>query len=123
MVLFAAFIALAPYPLISDADALEQPIGDAQATVETTPVSSTGDAADDPAIWRNPIDPSRSTVIGNDKGGALEVYDLSGVPIQRFTGGFFGNVDVRSGFVAGSGHRRRCRRLPGRPPCATASTQ
>ena len=103
MVLFAAFIALAPYPLISDADALEQPIGDAQATVETTPVSSTGDAADDPAIWRNPIDPSRSTVIGNDKGGALEVYDLSGALIQRITGGFFGNVDVRSGFVTGSG--------------------
>ena len=40
-------------------------------------------------------------MIGNDKGGALEVYDLSGVLIQRFTGGFFGNVDVRSGFVWG----------------------
>ena len=64
-------------------------------------MSHSGDAADDPAIWRNPIDPSRSTVIGNDKGGALEVYDLSGARIQRFTGGFFGNVDVRSGFVTG----------------------
>ena len=66
-------------------------------------MSHSGDAADDPAIWRNPIDPSRSTVIGNDKGGALEVYDLSGARIQRLTGGFFGNVDVRSGFVTGTG--------------------
>lgn len=85
------------------AGAVDQPIGDAQATVETTPVSHTGDAADDPAIWRNSIDPSRSTVIGNDKGGALEVYDLSGARIQRLTGGFFGNVDVRYGFVTGAG--------------------
>ncbi len=65
---------LAPH----SAGAVDQPIGDAQATVETTPVLHAGDAADDPAIWRNPIDPSRSTVIGNDKLGALEVYDLSG---------------------------------------------
>ena len=65
------------------ADAVDQPVGDAQATVETTPVSHSGDAADDPAIWRNPIDPSRSTIIGNDKGGALEVYDISGARIQR----------------------------------------
>ena len=85
------------------ADAVDQPVGDAQATVETTPVSHSGDAADDPAIWRNPIDPSRSTVIGNDKGGALEVYDLSGARIQRLTGGFYGNVDVRTGFVTGTG--------------------
>ena len=85
------------------AGAVDQPIGDAQATVETTPVLHAGDAADDPAIWRNPIDPSRSTVIGNDKLGALEVYDLSGARIQRFTGGFFGNVDVRHGFVTGTG--------------------
>jgi myo-inositol-hexaphosphate 3-phosphohydrolase/PKD repeat protein len=85
------------------ARAVDQPIGDGQATVETTPVSQSGDAADDPAIWRNPIDPSRSIVIGNDKGGALEVYDLSGARIQRFTGGFFGNVDVRTGFTTGTG--------------------
>ena len=85
------------------AEAVDQPVGDAQATVETTPVSHSGDAADDPAIWRNPSDPSRSTVIGNDKGGALEVYDLSGARIQRLTGGFYGNVDVRTGFVTGTG--------------------
>ena len=42
-------------------------------------------------------------MIGNDKLGALEVYDLSGARIQRFTGGFFGNVDIRHGFVTGTG--------------------
>ena len=104
MALFIAIIALSlSLARITSARAIDQPIGDAQATVETEPVSHTGDAADDPAIWRNPIDPSRSTVIGNDKGGALEVYDLSGARIQRLTGGFFGNVDVRYGFVIALG--------------------
>ena len=36
-----------------------------------------------------------SVVIGNDKLGALEVYDLDGKRIQRISEGFFGNVDVR----------------------------
>ena len=49
---------------------------------ETVPVGTSGDSADDPAIWLNPADPSRSTVIGNDKGDALEVYDLAGNRLQ-----------------------------------------
>lgn len=83
--------------------AVDQPVGDASPTVETTPVGHSGDAADDPAIWRDPVDPSRSIVMGNDKKGALEVYDLSGARIQRLTGGFYGNVDTRSGFATGTG--------------------
>jgi myo-inositol-hexaphosphate 3-phosphohydrolase len=83
--------------------AVDQPVGNASATVETTPVGHAGDAADDPAIWRDPVDPSRSVVIGNDKLGALEVYDLSGARIQRLTGGFYGNVDTRPGFATGTG--------------------
>jgi myo-inositol-hexaphosphate 3-phosphohydrolase/PKD repeat protein len=85
------------------ASAVTQPTGDATPTVETAPVSHSGDAADDPAIWRDPADPSRSIVIGNDKLGALEVYDLSGARIQRLTGGFYGNVDTRTAFVTGTG--------------------
>lgn len=85
------------------ASASTQPIGNATATVETDPVATAGDAADDPAIWVHPTNPSRSVVIGNDKGGALEVYDLSGRRIQRLTGSFFGNVDVRHGFRTGTG--------------------
>jgi myo-inositol-hexaphosphate 3-phosphohydrolase len=80
-----------------------QPVGDAQATVETEPVAHSGDAADDPAIWVDRADPARSAVIGNDKGGALEVYDLDGRRLQRITEGFFGNVDVLQGFRTGNG--------------------
>ena len=40
-------------------------------TVETDPVPSSGDAADDPAIWVHPTDPSLSTVIGTDKNSGL----------------------------------------------------
>lgn len=96
----AASIGLAP-----EAGAVTQPSGDAQATVETTPVLNTGDSADDPAIWAHPTNPASSVVIGNDKLGALEVYNLAGARIQRIAEGFFGNVDIRKGFVTGAGSR------------------
>ena len=83
--------------------AVAQPTGDAQPSVETQPTTHTGDSADDPAIWVHPTDPSRSTILGNDKGGALEVYDLEGNRLQQLTGGFYGNVDVLSGFESGTG--------------------
>lgn len=83
--------------------AVAQPTGDARPSVETVPVAHSGDAADDPAIWRDPVDPSRSIVIGNDKLGALEVYDLTGTRLQRFTGGFYGNVDTRTAVATGAG--------------------
>ena len=67
------------------------------------PVANSGDAADDIAIWRNPLDPAASLVIGNDKLGALETYDLSGSLVQRFDGGFYGNVDTRTGIQTGRG--------------------
>jgi myo-inositol-hexaphosphate 3-phosphohydrolase/sugar lactone lactonase YvrE len=72
------------------------------ADAETVPVTSSGDSADDPAIWVNSANPSGSLVIGNDKGTALEVYDLSGARTQLISGGH-GNVDVRTGFPLGSG--------------------
>ncbi|MET0565123.1 MAG: phytase [Acidimicrobiia bacterium] len=68
------------------------------ATVETDPVPSGGDAADDPAIWLHPTDPSSSTVIGTDKEGGLAVYDLSGRQIQYLAGIRPNNVDIRHGF-------------------------
>ncbi|MDQ3628318.1 MAG: phytase [Actinomycetota bacterium] len=76
-------VAVTPVPVPADA--------------ETTPVRHTGDAADDPAIWVDPDDSSRSLVLGNDKRGALETYDLSGNVHQRITTAttFWGNVDVR----------------------------
>jgi myo-inositol-hexaphosphate 3-phosphohydrolase len=73
------------------------------AVAETAPVGHGGDAADDPAIWVHPYDPSASVVIGNDKKGALEVYDLAGARVQRITtpSGSWGNVDVRQAVTVG----------------------
>ncbi|MER5967513.1 phytase [Streptomyces sp. NPDC002057] len=69
------------------------------ATVETAPVSHTGDAADDPAIWVHPTDPAKSVVVGTDKKGALEVYDMTGARIQRINGDYGNNVDLRGNIV------------------------
>jgi myo-inositol-hexaphosphate 3-phosphohydrolase len=68
------------------------------ATVETQPVPSDGDAADDPAIWVHPTDPALSTVIGTDKEGGLVVYDLDGNQIQYLAGIRPNNVDLRYDF-------------------------
>jgi 3-phytase len=68
------------------------------AAVETEPVPNAGDAADDPAIWVDPDDPTRSTVIGTDKQGGLAVYDLGGKQLQYLADGQMNNVDLRDGF-------------------------
>jgi len=70
-----------------------------QAVVETQPVASTGDAADDPAIWVNETDPAASLIIGADKRRGLEVYRLDGTLRQSLPDGRLNNVDVRDGFV------------------------
>jgi myo-inositol-hexaphosphate 3-phosphohydrolase len=69
--------------------------------LETAPVLHSCDAMDDPAVWVHPTEPSRSLVIGNDKGGGLETYDLDGTLVQRLAFGtqFWGNVDVRQDVV------------------------
>lgn len=79
------------------------PVDLVPADAETTPVQHAGDAADDPALWVHPADPALSLLIGNDKKGALEVYDLEGSVRQRITSSkpFWGNVDVRQGVVLG----------------------
>ena len=45
---------------------------------ETAPVATPGDAADDPAVWRNPADSAKSLIVGTDKEWGLHVYSLSG---------------------------------------------
>jgi 3-phytase len=69
--------------------------------VETAPVPNDGDAADDPAIWIHPRDPSLSTVVATDKQGGLAVYDLDGRQLQYLPGGRPDNVDLRAGFALG----------------------
>ena len=58
-----------------------------------------GDAADDPAFWFAPNDSSRSMIVGTDKKGALETYDLTGKRLQRIPDVFPNNVDVRGDVV------------------------
>jgi 3-phytase len=70
-----------------------------QPQVETEPADSYGDAADDPAIWVDKRDPSRSVVIGTDKKLGLNVYDLSGKRLQVVADGRMNNVDLREGFM------------------------
>jgi myo-inositol-hexaphosphate 3-phosphohydrolase len=79
------------------------PVVRVSSTAETTPVTHSRDAADDPAIWVDPAHPGRSLVIGNDKQGALEIYNLSGGLVQRITTDttFWGNVDVRQSVTVG----------------------
>jgi 3-phytase len=62
---------------------------------------SYGDAADDPAIWVHPEDPSESLVIGTDKQSGLFVFDLHGRALQHLADGRMNNVDLRDGFPLG----------------------
>lgn len=100
-------VGLLPVALVSDASSgllsLESlPVVETVRSVtplaETEPVPSTDDAADDPAIWIHPTDPSQSTVIGTDKKGGLAVYDLSGRQLQYLPHGRLNNVDIRPNF-------------------------
>jgi 3-phytase len=52
---------------------------------ETEPVGTANvDAADDPAVWRNPRRPSQSLIVGTDKKAGLYVYGLDG-KVRSFT--------------------------------------
>ncbi|WP_299457081.1 phytase [uncultured Microscilla sp.] len=68
------------------------------ADLETQPVSSAKDAADDPAIWVHPNNSGESTIIGTNKKKGLAVYDLSGKELFFYPMGKINNVDVRYGF-------------------------
>ena len=72
------------------------------ALVETTPVQSSLDAADDPAIWIHPVDVTRSLVLGTDKRNGLAVYNLQGQLVQFLDRGRLNNVDLRSNISVGN---------------------
>ncbi len=69
------------------------------ATLDTPPVDSSGDAADDPAIWVHPVDRALSLVIATDKQLGLYVYDVDGNLLQTLPDGRLNNVDLRDGFI------------------------
>lgn len=66
--------------------------------IQTELMSNLGDAADDPAIWVNPTDATKSLVLATDKQGGLEVYNLQGHEQQYLPVGRLNNVDIRKGF-------------------------
>jgi len=76
-------------------------VGDITPIVETHPVPSTGDAADDAAIWIHPSNTSESLLIGTDKKSGLLVYNLAGEEIQYLPDGKLNNVDLRYNFPLG----------------------
>lgn len=71
------------------------PAIDVFAQVETAPVASLDDAADDPAIWRNPRAPAKSLIVATDKKAGLNVYDLTGRLRSSSLAGRVNNVDLR----------------------------
>ena len=65
------------------------------ATVETEPVGTPDDAADDPAIWRNAAMPSASLVVATDKKAGLHLFDLKGRRLDFTPSPRLNNVDLR----------------------------
>ncbi|WNC15814.1 phytase [Brevibacillus brevis] len=72
------------------------------ADMETQPVQTTDDAADDPAIWVHPSNPAKSKFITTNKKSGLIVYDLDGKEIKSYPFGNLNNVDLRYGFKLGN---------------------
>ena len=87
----------ATQPAAEDADPVTP-----EARAQTEPVPHGGDAADDPAIWLHPTDPTQSLILGTDKQGGLHVYDMDGKDVQLVSDGCRpDNVDVLYGFRLG----------------------
>lgn len=84
-----------PQPVLSPL-----PTASVTAKVETQPVATMEDAADDPAIWRNASNPGQSLIIGTDKRAGIHVYDLQGRQVSFTPSPRLNNVDLRD--VGGS---------------------
>ncbi len=98
----AGFLGLLCVSCASGGPAPTPPSPVVTAAVETTPVVSRGDAADDPAIWINMTDPARSLILGTEKQSGLYVYGLDGAVRQYLPVGRLNNVDVRQGISVGA---------------------
>lgn len=71
------------------------------ATIQTTPVSSDDDAADDPSIWIHPENRENSILITTNKKNGVDLYDLNGNLLNSQPFGKLNNIDVRYNFVLG----------------------
>ncbi len=81
----------------------DAPLPVLQPEAHTKVVPSSGDAADDPAIWVHGTEPELSRVLGTDKRSGLAVYDLQGNEIQFLAVGRLNNVDLRHNFTLDGG--------------------
>ncbi|MDH3641273.1 MAG: phytase [Gammaproteobacteria bacterium] len=79
---------------------VDQPI---VAALETDPVPTGEDAADDAAIWIHPTDPGASRIVATDKDSGLLLYDLEGRQQQYLPLGLTNNVDLRQNAWAQAG--------------------
>ncbi|NJO88545.1 MAG: phytase [Chloroflexia bacterium] len=78
----------------------------ADAETEAMPDSVQWDTADDPAVWYNSSDASKSLLIGTNKKRGLFVYNLEGKPIQKVENGLPNNVDLYDGVPAKNGTKK-----------------
>jgi 3-phytase len=86
-----------PHPVMSPL-----PNANVTAKVETAPVGTLDDAADDPAIWRNAANPAASLIVATDKKSSIHVYDLTGNKLHSEPSPRLNNVDLRDlGGIAG----------------------
>lgn len=69
------------------------------AKVETAPVESAEDAADDIAFWYNTNKPEASTIIATNKQKGLMVYNLDGEELYNYPVGNVNNVDIHTKFA------------------------
>jgi len=84
--------------------ALASPAVMVTARGETAPVgTANADAADDPAIWRNPADPAASLIVGTDKKAGLYVYGLDGKVRDFLDAGRVNNVDLKDDVAINGG--------------------
>lgn len=84
--------------------AIASPAVSVSARGQTVPVgTSNADAADDPAIWRNPVSPADSLIVGTDKKAGLYVYGLDGRRRDFVDAGRVNNVDLRDGIAMPGG--------------------
>ena len=70
-------------------------------TLETEPVLSEGDAADDVALWVNRRRPEKSLLFATDKKRGILIYDLQGRLKAFYTKGKTNNIDLRYNFSLG----------------------
>ena len=97
----ASAIGLSQVDAYDPTELREANIATVSPSAQTDPVTTFGDAADDPAIWVHPDDPAMSLIIGTQKKLGINVYDMSGNLLQSRADGRINNTDVRYGFMLG----------------------